>query len=89
MATYIVSYDLKKPGKDYSKLLKHLKSYGNWWHHLDSTWVIVTHKSAVEVRDETAAHMDANDLLLVVKSAGVGAWRGFNQEGSEWLKANL
>lgn len=33
MTTYIVSYDLKAPGKDYAELIDYLKSLDNWWHN--------------------------------------------------------
>jgi hypothetical protein len=52
MPTHIVCYDLNKPGQNYSDLIAKLKSYGNWWHHLDSTWLVVTRLSAQQLRDE-------------------------------------
>jgi hypothetical protein len=51
MALYMVGYDLDKPGQDYPDLIAAIKTYGTWWHHLDSTWLIVTDKSVVQVRD--------------------------------------
>lgn len=89
MATYIISYDLNSPGQDYTSLHDAIKSYKTWWHHLDSTWCIVTDDTAAKVRDNLKKKMDSNDKLLVVKSSGVGAWFGFNSKGSEWLKDNL
>lgn len=89
MATYIISYDLNRPGQDYESLYKAIKQLGAWWHHLDSTWVVVTQKSAAQVRDVLTPEVDANDKVLVVRSAGEGAWRGFNDKGSQWLKDNL
>lgn len=89
MATYIISYDLKAPGKNYDGLIEAIKSYGTWWHHLGSTWCVVTTKTAAQIRDHLNKHIDKNDLLLVVKSGGEGAWTGFNETGSKWLKDNL
>lgn len=89
MTTYIVSYDLNAPGQQYKPLIEYLESLPNWWHHLDSTWVVVTPLSPAELRDTIGAFLDANDELLVVKSAGVGAWRGFADRASQWLKSNL
>lgn len=89
MATYIISYDLRKPGKNYDDLIEALKTYETWWHHLGSTWCIVTARTAAQVRDHLAQHIDQNDALLVVKSGGEGAWMGFNERGSKWLKDNL
>lgn len=89
MSTFIISYDLKTPGKNYDDLIKAIESYGTWWHHFGSTWCIVTEKTAAQVRDHLKQHMDNNDKLLVVKSGGEGAWFGFNDKGSQWLKDNL
>ena len=89
MKTYIIGYDLNRPGQDYADLITAIKSYGNWWHHLDSTWIIQTNESASQVRDKLIPYLDANDELLVVGSSGEGAWTGFNEKGSKWLKDNL
>ncbi len=89
MAAYVISYDLNAPGKNYDDLIEALKTYDYWWHHLGSTWCVVTSKSAAQVRDHLAQHIDKNDSLLVVKSGGEGAWTGFNERGSKWLKDNL
>jgi hypothetical protein len=89
MATYLIGYDLNKE-KNYPDLIDAIKALsGTWWHHLDSTWIVVTDKSAVEIRDALRKHIDDDDELLVVKSGGEGAWAGFNDKGSKWLKDNL
>ncbi len=89
MASFIVSYDLNAPGQQYSELFEYLKSHNNWWHHLDSTWVVVTSLAASELRDGILNHIDSNDQVLVVQSAGVGAWYGIPESGGKWLKDNL
>jgi hypothetical protein len=87
MKTILVGYDLNKPGKDYRPLITKLKSFQTWWHHLDSTWLIRTSHSVVQVRDMLWALMDANDELLVVDVTGdVMAWAGIAANGSNWLK---
>ncbi len=90
MASYLIGYDLNKAGKDYTSLIEAIKKLGsNWWHCLDSTWIIKHDGPAITIRDALARHIDANDELLVVKLTGEGAWTGFNQECSSWLKTNL
>ncbi len=89
MPTYIISYDLNRPGQDYEGLYEAIKSLGSWWHHLDSTWVVVTAKTATQVRDALIPEIDSNDKVLVVRSGGEGAWKGFNDKGSQWLKDKL
>ena len=81
----MVGYDLRRPGQGYSPLIKALESYPNWWHHLDSTWVIKTNDSAGTIRDNLRRHIDSNDELLVASLRGESAWYGFDAEGSKWL----
>ncbi len=85
----LISYDLNRPGQDYETLIKAIKALGGWWHHLDSTWIVKTTSTAVQVRDTLRRHIDANDELLVVVLTGEGAWAGFDVKGSKWLKENL
>jgi hypothetical protein len=89
MKTYLVGYDLDKPGQDYNDLIKAIKALGSWWHCLDSTWIIKTDWSAIQIRDNLQKHIDSNDKLLVVLLSGEGAWVGFDSQCSNWLKDNL
>jgi hypothetical protein len=89
-ASYMIGYDLNKPGQDYKDLIEAIKQVGSmWWHCLDSTWIVKTDKSAKEIRDELKPHIDASDELLVAKLSGEGAWTGFDTDCSTWLKNNL
>ena len=89
MNTYVVGYDLNKPGQNYTELIKALQAYPDWWHYLDSTWVIKTNKTTTQIRDDLKQHIDASDELLVVRLSGEGAWTGFVEKASNWLLANL
>jgi hypothetical protein len=90
VSTYLIGYDLNKPEKDYPDLIKAIKDLSeNWWHHLDSTWIIKHAGAATRIRDALKPYIDSNDELLVVKLSGEGAWTGFNDKGSKWLKNDL
>jgi hypothetical protein len=90
VATYLIGYDLNRPGQSYPELLEAIKGLTDtWWHHLDSTWIIKHDGPATVIRDILRPHIDANDELLVVKLTGEGAWAGFKEQGSAWLKNNL
>jgi hypothetical protein len=69
-------------------LFEGIKNCGStWWHHLDSTWLVTTDKSAKDVRDTLSDLVDKSDELLVIDvSARPRAWQGFNERGSRWLK---
>jgi hypothetical protein len=88
MATYLVIYDLISPGQNYTKIHEQIKTYKKWARPTESTWIVVTEKTSVQIRDHIKQYIDSNDRLIVVKSAGVGAW--FNPRCSNsWLKENL
>lgn len=89
MKAYLIGYDLNKSGQDYTSLIEEIKKYETWWHHLDSTWIVITESSATNIRDHLKSFIDQNDELLVVKLSGEAAWIGFNDKGSKWLKDNL
>lgn len=86
MATVLIGYDLNNQ-KNYPDLIEEIKQLGSaWWHHLDSTWLVVTTKTPMQVRDTLKVHLDPDDELLVIDVTGAGrAWRGFNDKGSKWL----
>lgn len=89
MATHLITYDLRSPGRDYEPVYDHIKSLGKWWHNIDSTWIVVSNLSDVQIRDGLSAVVDGNDKVVVLTLAGSGAWRGLTTSGSTWLKDNL
>lgn len=88
MATLCVSYDLNAPGKNYARLIEAIKSYDNWWHYLDSTWLIITSQSPSAVRDHLSQFIDANDELLVFNVGTTWAGTGFDTKAYDWLHTN-
>ena len=89
MTTYMIGYDLNRPGQDYADLIAAIKDQGTWWHCLDSTWLVKSERTAVQIRDALSPHLDKNDELLVARLTGEAAWTGFDQQCSSWLKNNL
>lgn len=73
MKKYMVSYDLVKPGKDYTNLINRLKQHGAV-KILLSQWVIRTTWTAAQLRDDLQQHIDSNDRLLVTGLTGEAAW---------------
>ena len=92
MKVYQINYDLRKQ-RDYSSLIKQIKAYQTYVNPLESCWLIATNQSSVQVRDNLASVMDADDGLLVTRLQGEAAWRmlGGNSNGSmdKWLKDQL
>lgn len=94
MGIYVIGYDLHPVrGETYDELIEAIKGIGStYWHCLDSTWIVVTNLTAVQVRDRLWQHMKADDQLLVMTftKGTVTAWEGFNKGNcAEWLRNNL
>ena len=80
----LISYDLTKPGQDYTGLYNEIKKADNWWHHLDSTWIINTKHPPEHWADRLLKHLDNNDSLLVVEICK--NYQGFLPERAwKWL----
>ena len=88
MATYIVTYDLISPGQNYSAIHEQVKTYAKWARPTESTWVLVTDRSAKQIRDHLKSVIDEDDRLFVVKSSGEGAWHN-TRCSNKWLRDNL
>lgn len=86
---YLIGYDLNRPGQDYSELFNAIKKLGDWWHYLDSTWIVKTSLDALQIRESLVLYIDNGDELLVAHLSGEAAWCGFSSDGSQWLKDNL
>ena len=88
MPVFIVAYDLKTAGKDYTNLTTAISAAPHC-HAQGSVWFVEHTGPATAVRDVLLQHIDANDVLFVdqVSSAWAGAhmptcgaW--LNQRGS-------
>jgi CRISPR-associated endonuclease Cas2 len=65
---FFVTYDLDKPGQDYTDLWNELDSLGAQ-RVQESVWVVRYSGKTVELRDLLKNYIDSNDRLLVVRSA--------------------
>ncbi|TAK05278.1 hypothetical protein EPO33_04915 [Patescibacteria group bacterium] len=66
--TYLVSYDLRKVGKDYSTLHAALRQFA-YARPLESVWLVKTSLSGDELRTHLlgSGGLDANDRLLITR----------------------
>jgi hypothetical protein len=84
MGVFIVTYDLRRPGKDYEPLLKAIRRYTHC-HALKSAFFIDTTEDRLVIRDKLKAHVDENDQLYVMKLAG--DWATTRSElCTQWLQ---
>lgn len=80
-----ISYDLRKPGRNYDDLYKAIKSAPSWCHAMDSYWFIKTNESPRIWADRLKEAIDSNDNLFVVDITGQAYWGWMPQSVWDWL----
>jgi hypothetical protein len=91
MAIYAIAYDLN-PSKDdnYDDLFAALEAMGSgYWDCLQSTWLVITEKTAAQIRDELKAYLRDGDRILVMRYGKEAAWLGFEDQCQTWLEDKL
>ncbi len=90
MKTLMVGYNLNGAGRSYDDFTKALRDLGDWWHHLDNTWLIRTESTPTEARDVLKPFIgDTDEILIVEVTAAPSAWSGFDANGTRWLADKL
>lgn len=65
----IISYDLRKPGRNYKSVYEAIKSLGTWAIVVESTWYVDSPYSAEQAFNIVFAKCDNNDALFVVDAS--------------------
>jgi hypothetical protein len=91
MTTKLIAYDVHQTaGEAYDKLIEMIQALGDWWHHLESTWIVRCDQSPSQIRDRLKSYIGNDDQLLVIEISGdIAEWVGVNDSGSRWLKDNI
>lgn len=85
---YLITYDLKKPGQDYSNVYDAIKSCGTWWHYLKSTWLVDDYLTAEQISARISNHIDQNDRLFVIGiTDDYAGW--LPKDAWEWINAHV
>lgn len=88
MAAYSISYDLKKPGRDYTSLFKEIKSIGDWAKPLESYWIVISNDTPEGIYKRLRKVMDENDLLIIIRVCRPH-YGFFNKDVQEWIAKNV
>ena len=86
--TFLVTYDLKIPGQNYSDLYDAIKSEGDWQHPLESTWVVKTDNLVLAntIYEHLRPCIDENDSLFIVEITAQDSQGWLAKSFWEWLK---
>lgn len=74
MALFLITYDLRKPGRNYDDLYKLLD---DTWHAkrlVESVWLAELVGPAPTVRDLIKGQIDANDRIAVIEVTSEADW---------------
>lgn len=83
MAILLVTYDLRQPGKNYQPLYDWLKKFA-YCKGMDSVWLLDTHWTPAQVRDELQNIVDNNDRVFVTRLHS-NTWASLNYSCGDWL----
>jgi hypothetical protein len=83
---YLVSYDLKVPGRDYGKLYEVLKSADSWWHYLESTWMLYSNEDIGAWNGRIRSVLDENDRFIIMDVTGKQRNGWLQSKAWEWIR---
>lgn len=83
---YIITYDLKTEDKDYATLFDGIKSLGDNFHVLGSTWLLSSDLPVNNLAEQIRRHMDEKDNLFVVNITGKERQGWLPKTAWQWLK---
>ena len=86
---YIVTYDLGQPTQRYDELLTLIKDCPRWARLSQSSYLVVSDMTAVELRDKFKTVLDGNDRLYVGAVKTPAAWTGMPEVVTGWIKKEL
>lgn len=82
---YLINYDLRKPGENYTNLVHAVQSYGSWAKIGYSCWAVRTNQTAAEIRNYLMGFVDQNDVLFVCEFKAWASWN-ITPEAQHWLE---
>ena len=85
MTVYMIGYDKVGPNYDYKPLIDAIANLGDCRDALDSTWLVVSDKTAIQIRDQLQTLMHKDDRILVLEVVANSAW-SLRPVHSGWLK---
>lgn len=89
MKVLLVSYDLRQPSREYSKLYEILKNSPKWWHYLESTWLILTNDTPKQLFDKLNAALDSDDHILILEITKRNYWGVLAKDAWQWIEENV
>ena len=87
--TFIVVYDLFKPGQNYTALINLIQKNTYWAKIGLSAYIIKTYSDHIQVRSELLKVLDKSDKLFVGAVSAPAAWFNLGTQVDNWIQSNL
>lgn len=85
---YLITYDLRVPGQNYSDLIEEIKAIGDWAKPCKSTWFVKSTLTAEAIKDRLTA-IDATDKVVVI-AVSLPWWTdGLDEDVLSWMHTNI
>lgn len=85
---FLISYDLKIPGRNYTNLYDAIKSIGLTFHPLESVWFLKSNLKPNDIYSKLRPHIDDNDYIFIVDISKRDRQGWMAKSAWEWLKQN-
>lgn len=89
MKSFVISYDLIGPNRDYDSLYTAIMAYGTYAQVTESLWIVNSNSNSASIRDNLKLVLDENDKLIVLELQGNWASSNISKEVNDWLKSNV
>ncbi|RWR28816.1 hypothetical protein D2T31_11935 [Sinirhodobacter populi] len=87
MASYLITYDLNREVRR-PKIVDAIREFGTWAKLSESSYAIVTWKTADQVYDDFKQYLDNNDSFYVISLRQPLAGQG-DAKVNEWLQNQI
>jgi len=83
---FLITYDLREPGRDYTSLYDAIKEIGDYNHPLESVWLIANDSMDVaKITTYLKNYMDKSDLIFVIDITESNRQGWLPKSSWEWL----
>lgn len=85
----LITYDLRNPSHNYEPLYNEIKQAEEWWHYIDSAWLIKTQISPQNWYSKIAKHffLTSDSFLIIEVKRNYYGW--LPQDAWEWIDKRL
>jgi hypothetical protein len=84
----IIWFELENPAANHAQFLNKIKSQYGWARLGNTSYLVTTSVSPLELRDNLAKSLRSKDRLFVGVAPAPSAWVGMPEEVAKWIVAN-